>query len=296
MESSQTVELTTPLGREEIHVVRSGSGAQRYLVWHGFDSVNRLFPWSFLSKSGELFRIGLPGHGPVKRRSWRHYMAWTPEHFIEIAVAVCERFFTGSPLTLVGHSAGAHLAAGAACRVPGIIGRLILINPWLWSPFGASTQRLSRTALWPLVGMLAIAPNIWRKRRSTRSFLEGIRSLIGDRESFYSNPNTPKYVSDGLKDYRCTAIRALVGAARVFAACDLRPTINTARLLMPTLVVHGEKDPVSPVAQSEWLAQQLSGVTLIKLLGVGHVAYGEREAKFAGIVTSWLREKFHAAE
>lgn len=287
-EIDQTIELMSSSGREEIHIVRSGRGPQRFLVWHGFDSVNRFFPWSFLRKTGELFRVGLPGHGPVERRSWRHYAAWSADHFIEIAAAICKRFFAGAPLTLVGHSAGAHLALGAASRVPGIVGRLILISPWLWSPLGAVTRRLSGTPLWPILGTLAIAPKIRKKRRSIRSFLRGMRSLIGDRESFYSNPNTPRYVSDGLEDYRRTAMRALVSAARVFAVCDLRPTLRAADLLVPTLIVHGEKDPVAPVAQSEWLARQLTKATLIKLPGVGHVAYGERETEFARIVTSWL--------
>ena len=287
-EVDQTIELMGSSGREEIHIVRSGSGPQRFLVWHGFDSVNRLFPWSFLRKAGELIRVGLPGHGPVERQSWRHYAGWNSDHFIEIAVAICKRFFVDAPLTLVGHSAGAHVALGAASRVPDVVGRLILISPWLWSPLGALTRRLSGTSIWPLLGTLAIAPKVWKKRRSIHSFLHGIRSLIGDRESFYSNPNTPRYVSDGLEDYRRTAIGALVSAARAFAVCDLRPTLMAADLSVPTLIVHGEEDPVSPVAQSEWLARQLTNATLIKLPGVGHVAYGERETEFARIVTSWL--------
>src|SRR5689334_20609977 len=119
METEQTIEVQTHLGTEEIHILHSGSGPRRFLVWHPFDSVNRFYPWRYLEKYGELIRVGLPGHGPIARKSWSHYRKWTPEHLIEIGTSVCKRYFSGTPLTLVGHSTGAHVALGAAMRLPG---------------------------------------------------------------------------------------------------------------------------------------------------------------------------------
>src|SRR6266566_3701347 len=105
MQEDSVVNIETPLGKEPVHVVRSGSGTQRFLVWHGFRSVNRFYPWSYLENLGELIRVGLPGHGPVPQRTWRDYRRWNAEHFVDIALGVLRKFHDGGPLVVVGHSA-----------------------------------------------------------------------------------------------------------------------------------------------------------------------------------------------
>lgn len=288
METESIIEVRTRLGTEEIHILRSGSGPRRFLVWHCFDSVNRLYPWHYLEKYGELIRIGLPGHGPVTRKSWSHYKKWTPEHLIEIGTEVCKHYSSDTPLTLVGHSAGAYIALGAALRLPGLIQNLILINPLLYSPVNACTRLVARSWLWRLIGSIALAPGIRRSKHSVDSFLTGLRPIIGDCDSFYANPNTRLNAETGHEDYKHNDIAALVNVARVCAICDLRPALRGARLDIPILLVHGEKDPKLPISQSEWLTQHFPHATFIRLAGVGHIGYAEREQEFEMLVTSWL--------
>ena len=289
METESTIEVQTRLGIEEIHIVRSGSGPRRFLVWHCFDSVNRLYPWRYLERYGELIRVGLPGHGPIAQKGWSHYKKWTPEHLIEIGTEVCKRYSSGTPLTLVGHSAGAYIALGAALRLAGgVIQNLILINPLLCSPVNAFTRLVARSWLWRMIGSMMLAPGIRRSKHSVDSFLAGLRPILGDCDSFYANPNTRLNVETGHEDYRHNDIAALVNVARVCALCDLRPALREARLDIPILLLHGEKDPKLPISQSEWLAQHLPHATFIRLAGVGHIGYGEREHEFEKLVTSWL--------
>lgn len=288
MEEEQIVQVQTRLGIEDIHVLRSGSGPRRFLVWHSFDSVNRLYPWRYLEKYGEVIRVGLPGHGPIARKGWDHYDKWTPEHFVEIGANVCKRYFSGVPLTLVGHSAGAHIALGAALRLQGVVENLVLINPLLCSPVSGFTSFLARRRLWKLIGPMVLAPGIRRKQRSVDSFLEGLRLIVGDSDSFYKNPNTRSYVETGHKDYCHSDITALVNAAKICAICDLRPALSGSQLRTPILLVHGERDRKVPISQSEWIAQCLPHATFVRLSGVGHVGYGEREHEFENILTSWL--------
>jgi len=112
--------------------------------------------------------------------------------------------------------------------------------------------------------------------------------LLGDHESFYGNKNTRFYVESGHEDYRRMRLSGLVAAARIFATWDIRPTIAAAVCNIPTLVIHGDADPVSPIEQSEWLAQNMPSVALVKLRGAGHVSYGEREQEFETLVPRWL--------
>ena len=41
-------------------------------------------------------------------------------------------------------------------------------------------------------------------------------------------------------------------------------------LRMPTLVVHGDEDPMVPIGNGEALARAVPGATLLRLPGVGH--------------------------
>lgn len=283
-----TLKIDTRLGKEEIHVLENGAGPRRFLVWHGFDSVNRFYHWNYLQKYGQVIRVGLPGHGPVRERHRTHYQRWTAEHFAEIAIGVCKRYRSGIPITAVGHSTGAYMALNAAIREPQLVGRLVLINPLIWSPAKMLVRLLARTRLWQWIGTTALAPGIERKRRSVQSFLNGLRPIVGDARAFYGNPNTVEYAKNGHADYKRSSIVAIVSTARICATFDLRAALTTAKLNVPALIVHGEEDPISPVRQSDWLAQRLSQATLVKFPGVGHICYAEREHDFAALVTEWL--------
>lgn len=294
MEEERLIEVRTAQGVEEIHTVRTGNGPCRFLVWHGFNSVNRFFRWEYLQKYGEVIRVGLPGHGPVARKNWSHYQAWTSEHFIETGLAICRHFHSRMPMVLVGHSLGGHIALGVVTRIPEMIGSLVLVNPLIWSPFNRLIRFLAQSPFWRAIASLALRPGVRSAQRSADSFLASIRSIVGDHEAFYGNPNTRSYTEAGHDDYKRTDITALVGAAKVGATCDLRPVLMAARTNIPTLVIHGDRDPVAPIAQSEWLINQMSAASLVRFPGVGHICYGEREHEVAELVTSWLDGRLRA--
>ncbi len=288
MYSEYTVEIETARGPEEVHVLRRGHGPERFVIWHGFDSVNRFYDWEWLLRYGEVVRAGLPGHGPVKARPWRHYRGWETDHFFDTAAGLCRQLFEGHPLTVIGHSAGAQCALGAALREPGLIGRMILVNPLVSPPYSRHSQRLVRSCLWPVVGTLLLARTRGRKRRSVDRHLAASRTMVVDHERFSQDPRTRRFVAEGLADYRKTPLRALVAASRVLVSTDLRPLLKQARLAVPTLILHGAADRLCPVSQAEWLARHLGWARLVVMERVGHIGYAEREDVFRDAVTGWL--------
>lgn len=50
---------------------------------------------------------------------------------------------------------------------------------------------------------------------------------------------------------------------------DLRPQLP--QLTLPTLILHGDADPLVPMATAQWLAQTLPNAKLVRLPGAGHV-------------------------
>jgi pimeloyl-ACP methyl ester carboxylesterase len=282
------IEVDVPGGREEIHVLRNGTGPERFVVWHGFDSVNRFYDWGWLLSYGEVIRAGLPGHGPVAPRDWRTYRRWTTGHFFDTAAGLCRQLFDGRPFTLIGHSAGTQCALGVALREPDLASRLILVNPLIWPPYSRLSQRLVRSPLWPVVGAAVLGRTRRRKRVSVDRHLTASRSIVVDHERFSRDPRTRRFVAEGLGDYRRTSLRALIAGARVLVSSDLRPVVAHARVAVPTLILHGRADPVCPLAQAEWLVRHIPSAALVIMEEVGHIGYAEREDIFRSAVTEWL--------
>lgn len=282
------IEVDTGLGKEEIHLIQYGQGHEDFLVWHGFDSVNRFNSWKVLLKYGRVTLAGLPGHGPVKRRSWAHCKRWNQAHFIETGVALANSIFNKKKLTLVGHSTGALVALGVALRAPEIVARTVLLNPLIWSPKSRLAQYLVASRLWPLLGRALMGGALRRKQNSVDVYFREIDKIVRDHQSVYANPDIRPHLAAGHSDYQKTSMNAHLGTVRVAVTGDFRQAVCDAHCTVPTLIMHGEEDPVAPIAQSEWLVRNMGNARLVKMPGVGHVCYAEREQECNEILSAWL--------
>ncbi len=293
MEISRDFFVDVKLGAvtEQVHVVQFGAGDRNFVVWHSYDSVNRFYEWRSLKMCGQVTLVGLPGHGPVQGINPEYDNRWPANHFIDVGVEVVKKLSLGTSLTLVGHSTGAQVALGVASRLPDIVDGLVLINPLVWLPVNKISRWMINSSFWPLVGSIVLRRQYHLKRRSIESYLEGIRSIVGDRESFYGNPRILGYVKGGHEDYKQTSLKTLVNTVRVLAQSDLRLLLSDRQLITPALIVHGEVDPVCPVSQARWLHRHLPNAKLVVLPGVGHIGYGEREEEFEEVLLSWIRGK-----
>jgi pimeloyl-ACP methyl ester carboxylesterase len=60
-------------------------------------------------------------------------------------------------------------------------------------------------------------------------------------------------------------------------------------LRMPTLVLHGDRDPLCPVVNARWLAGRIAGSTMVVLPGAGHLFLLDEPQRAAEIVRDFLR-------
>jgi len=68
---------------------------------------------------------------------------------------------------------------------------------------------------------------------------------------------------------------------------DLRASIPAVR--QPTLIIHGDRDPLMPLAAGRWLAAQLADARLAVVAGAAHGPFLSQPERFAGL----LREFAH---
>jgi pimeloyl-ACP methyl ester carboxylesterase len=68
---------------------------------------------------------------------------------------------------------------------------------------------------------------------------------------------------------------------------ELRPLLPTLRV--PTLVLHGEEDGVSPLEHGRYLADHIPGAQFYVLKGRGHGLFITAAAELARVVHSFIR-------
>jgi magnesium chelatase accessory protein len=215
----------------------------------------------------------LPGHG---------FTSAMPGGFARLpdvahSIAVLMRVLQLAPDFIVGHSAGAAIAAQMALAETPHVQRLAWLGgalrplDGLAGRFGSPLARaLSRSALVSRV----VA---WRAGddAAVRRFLAATGSTLD---------------AEGVAVYRELLRRPehISGALAMMGGWELEPLQRALGLLgQPTLVVHGECDRTVPPVQSQELMSQLKHARLVLLPGLGHLAHEEKPAAVAGLLEQW---------
>jgi pimeloyl-[acyl-carrier protein] methyl ester esterase len=162
----------------------------------------------------------------------------------------------GRPAPVIAWSMGAVLALEAAALAPGQIRALVLLAPTARFCAGASYRAGIRE--------LALRHMIARLETQPRETLR----------EFFCNAARPEDLAEGaLNDavQQGLAIPApvLARGLEYLRHTDLRDRL--ARVQVPALVIHGDKDGIVPCEASEIVAGRLSAVTREVLPGAGHM-------------------------
>ena len=67
---------------------------------------------------------------------------------------------------------------------------------------------------------------------------------------------------------------------------DLRPQVS--RITQPTLILHGDRDSLVPLSDSEWLASQIQQSYLHVVHGAGHVPTVTRPLEVAEAINQYF--------
>ena len=211
--------------------------------------------------------------------------------------AVLDQVAPRGRVALVGHSMGGMTVLALAAARPELFGGRIAGVALL----STSTGRLADVTL-GLPAALArlrapVLPVLLRGMRSRAKLVERTRRIGSDiawlltrRYSFGSpdvSPALVEYVGQMIAatpvDVLADFYPALVGYDKLAALPVLRP--------IPTLIMVGDKDLLTPVEHSRAMAAELPDAELVVVAGAGHLAMMERDA----LVNLHLRAFLHRA-
>ncbi len=263
-----------------LHIESLGSGSDLALVhgW-GFGSAAWNSVSVSLARNFRVHLISLPGYDqaetPVNRRSSDRQPEDTREHclpehrsFQATAIALADALPAGC--TVCGWSLGAQLAMQAALSAPGLFSRLVLVG---------ATARFTQADDWlhaqPPALLETFCTHVTQDALTTR---QRFAALLNQGD-VHARANTHR-LNDGIT---VTDAATLMYGLHWLRDVDLRDTV--AALTVPVQLIHGEHDPLMPLAAAQWLNAVLPDSTLDVFAGAAHAPFLNDPDRFVSLIT-----------
>lgn len=269
-----------------LHVETLGQGAPLVLI-HGWGMHGGV--WGDvaqqLAQAHEVHCVDLPGFGlSAGRVSTRQSAAGLkPDLELDAIVDQLAAQFSG-PLTVCGWSLGGQVAMHWAVREPGKVKNLILVTT---TP--CFTHREDWSFGLPHEVLEKFAAQLEQDHAATlRRFLAlQLRGSENERELLTQLRG--QLFSRGEPD-----MNALRGGLEILRNVDQRGEVVTIQL--PTLVIAGQRDKLTPPEASHFLARVMPNARLIEIAGAAHVPFRSHPDIFIGYVNNFLHEKHESHE
>lgn len=179
-----------------------------------------------------------------------------------------------APVTLCGWSLGAMLALLAAHRHPAKVDRLILIG---------ATPSFVQSTDWPH----AIEPGMLAEFAEAVA-LDPQAALRRFVALFNQNDSNARPIAKMLGSLEIPAATVLNSGLALLRDLDLRDISSTTN--QPTLLIHGENDPLMPLAAAQWLAKTMPDARLEVVANAAHAPFLSDPARCAALISDFLDE------
>ncbi|MBL8153976.1 MAG: alpha/beta hydrolase [Anaerolineae bacterium] len=180
---------------------------------------------------------------------------------------------------IVGHSAGGNIAARFAVRHSDRIERLVLVDGAVVGLSGPP----------PFIGRLIGFSPVTRWGQIILPLALTRENLAGALRGFYADPGlvTPEVVDGYWRAFQTADWpNGLIGLSRDSSSPLAEETIRG--ITAPTLLIWGERDTVTPLAQGERLRDLLPDASLTIIPGVGHQPMEEAVEAFNAALLGFL--------
>ena len=227
------------------------------LLLHGAGGSHLSWPPQIRRLNGQrMLALDLPGHGKsegVGRQDITEYSQAVVEFMKALRL---------STAVLVGFSMGSAIALSLALQYRKRALGLVLIG-------GGAKMRVAASTL--------------EMVSSPTTFLSSVETVI---ENSYSSSVDPRVKELAVQQMAETRQAVLYGD---FLACDEFDVIESVhKIQVPTLLISGSADRMTPPSRSEYLRDQIEGAQLHIVEGAGHMAMIEQPDEVAGLLAEFL--------
>lgn len=270
---------TTAVKNGEIYFEDSGSGELIVLMaglGHGAAYFEKTVP--LLAGLGRTVAIDPRGVG----RSTSRTESYSVEAWAADVVELMDRL-GAARAHLVGSSLGACVALRAAVDYPGRVSSLVVVAGFSELDRSLELNFRMRVGIIEKLGLgdvLAAHIAMWTLGRDFINTDEGRAAVERLFESVRRN-SPERYLA---------FIRAILAFGRLEPGQQGQPTLTQrlGEIRVPTCVIVGGQDILTPVSQSEQIAKGIAGAELHVVPGCGHITFTERPGETAAIIRGFL--------
>jgi len=237
----------------------AGKGALTLVLVHGAGGSKLHWPALLRHKmaGADVIALDLPGHGRSGGRV-RHSIADYSAFLLDFAAALAL-----PPFVLVGHSMGGAIAQETALRAPERLSGLILVGT------GAS---------------LPVNPSLLRGLQEN---YEGTVRKIA--KWAHGRTTSPKMMEQYIQAMLAVPAQTVYDD---FLACDQWSRVEEIdRIDLPTLVLCGSEDRMTPLPQSEYLAEKIPRARLVVIDRGGHMVALEQPERLVAEIAAFLHRE-----
>jgi poly(3-hydroxyoctanoate) depolymerase len=268
------VEFVTTAAVPVLRVARAGAGAPLLLISGLGANLEMWRPFVRQFHERELIGFDLPGSGQSAR-------ARRPMRMRALSAVVTELLdrLGLARVDVLGYSLGGVLAQELAHRAPHRVRRLVLC---------ATTPGIPSVPPNPLVAALMLSPTRYYSRRLAELI---VPVIAGGRTA-----RDPAALRAGLDQRLVQPPTPLGYLYQLYSVWGWSSHPWLRRLRQPTLVLHGDQDPVAPLINARWLASSIPAGRLAIVRGGGHLFLFDEPATAVAAIDSFLgsREPCHA--
>jgi poly(3-hydroxyalkanoate) depolymerase len=253
-------------GSLRLRVSRAGEGPPLLLVNGLGANLEMWEPFSGRLQGHELISFDLPGVGQSDRPRWPMRIPGLARTVVDLLDALDHPV-----VDVLGYSFGGVVAQQLAHQAPERVGRLVL---------GATSPGVLSFPPNPWVAWLMLTPARYYNRRLAKLI---VPVIAGGRSA-----RDPSLLQSGL-DQRLAHPPSLTGYAyQLFAVSGWSSHPWLRRLPHPTLVLHGDNDPLVPLLNARYVAGAIPGGRLHVVKGGGHLFLFDEPMSAVAVVQTFL--------
>jgi pimeloyl-ACP methyl ester carboxylesterase len=249
-----------------------------------FWSPDLLAPYT---RYGPCYALSLPGHYPAAFPSNFSQDSLTAEMIAHTLTAAIRQLVGDQPVILVGHSTGGFAALDIAIHAPKVPQGVISISGFahgLWTGWLGMYQWLARQG-WP--GQLLFR-SLFKLGHIRTMYRATARFYAANPRQLMAYPHFEQMIDSGVTYFRQLALDAMVKYFAVMPNIDVGSLLT--RIVVPTLVLTGDCDPIAPPSQSHLIAKQVLSAELAVVREAGHFPFFEKPDEYQLAIDGWLRQ------
>jgi pimeloyl-ACP methyl ester carboxylesterase len=241
------------------HEYEGSGGGQRSVVVliHGAGGTHLYWPPELRRLPGyRVFALDLPGHGKSTGRGLQSIAAYA-QAVMDWVLALGMH-----SAVFVGHSMGGAIALRLALEHAANVNGLVLI--------GAGRR-------------LAVAPELLENAASATTYQNAVNLATDWSFGSGASPRLKEIAAQRMAETRASVLHG------DFVACDtFDETERIGQIRQPTLILCGNEDRMTPLRQSQFLAERIPGATLKTIPEAGHMVMLEKPQPVAEAVLEFL--------